>query len=188
MGAVQQMLVAAQTTEQGDDEMAYIDTYTATAEATLDIPLPANARYIWLVGNAASANDNVDLLLQVTDDNFSTVKAGTSYAFAKGNVGASGVSGNGHSNGAAAVELNDSQGNVSGEQFIGKIDIYDADQSSPTAVSVFGGWLFTNGNFLQSVGSGGRYTGAEVIDGVRLSFSAGNIASASFDLFAVIST
>jgi hypothetical protein len=158
------------------------ETVVSTAVSSIDLTgfVPADySSYEIELMNITPVNDQVTVQLRTSSDGGSTYDSGGSdYEYATGGpTSGGGIFNFSASAGAAQMEFTSNLGNASGEDGVsGFIRISGADLVKKTMCNSHLTY-FTNVGELRSASGGGVRQSQADVDGVRLFFSAGNIAS-----------
>ena len=162
-----------------------IETISSSSVASYDFDLPGSGyRDFALIGWVQPATDGADLWFLVTTDGFSTVKTGASdYRWINDGRSSSGSA-------IADVDAADTEyrvlnsvGNGASEMARIAVQVGEpANTSFPTIFSGLATWV-TAANTNPTIMTGGSYVATTAVDGIRVQFSSGNIASGSLTLY-----
>jgi hypothetical protein len=140
----------------------------------------------YLDASLLPSDDNVYSYLRAFVDG-SVVSSGSQYGSENQRIGGAYSSGGFNSNGTSTFNLNSTQcGNADGEGITISCHMQNINSTTrPFCISGFSNWYYTDGNHNATVFGGGFITSsrASVINGIRLWFSSGNIASGTVKLY-----
>lgn len=168
--------------EPGPDSLQFVDTYTFSAVASGDVPLP-DSPLILLDVRGVTSIDNGVVNLQVTTDGFTTVKAGASdYSTVV----------RGYSSAADNFSLNSSVarlvkklGNAAGESWAAECKILFANDATEPTVGMADPSFHNTAGFASREMNGWVYRAANVVNGIRLSAPTGTLTF-TVDVYAVL--
>tara|TARA_R100001126_G_C4821186_1_gene146782 strand:+ start:35 stop:640 length:606 start_codon:yes stop_codon:yes gene_type:complete len=176
-------------TVSGSGMNLLLDATISSAVSEYDISSTyVNSTYdsYYLDASLLPADDNVYSYLRVFVDG-SIVTSGSQYGSENQRIGGAYSSGGFNSNGTSTFNLNSTQcGNADGEGITISCNMQNINSTTrPFCISGLSNWYYTDGAHNATVFGGGFITSsrASVINGIRLWFSSGNIASGTVKLY-----
>jgi hypothetical protein len=157
-----------------------ISTGTASNSATLDFTgLTGYAAYAFVFGHVRPATDGASLQIRVSEDNGSNWQADASdYSYGYERIGSAGGETIANSTGAAAGLLIDSVRNdANAYQVCGTLIAADLGSASGQVFTYEVAAILTDDNLWVSNGAIAYIGAAAVVNGIRVMYSSGNIAS-----------
>ena len=156
---------------------------SASAVATVDVAIPSGYRSVDLRFNGLTpATDAVTLYVRLSQSG-SYLAGASDYSWAQVVANAAGATATG--DGAdSEIELASNVDNGAGSYCWGSIAIHNADSSSiRKGIDWTGGYNNGIGSVLSLWGAGQIIANSNAVDGVRLLFSSGNVATATYALY-----
>jgi len=176
-----------QAASTGTGNMVLIQSQNASSSSTLDFTSGVTGYTYYVIEFLAvlPATDNTDLQMQYTKDGGSTWEAGTQYVyFLSKTVSSASTFAATNSTGTSQFVLSSGTSNSSAYALYGSANLYGFTNTSRQATSSI---VSANSSLatMQALGAMRFTSTTGTVNGVRIKFSSGNIASGTIRLFGV---
>ena len=168
--------------------MEYLTTFTPSGVASVDITsayiTSKHKAFLAILRDITPANDSVDLQVRVSTDGGSTFTT-ASYDYSALEVSTAGtVTGTGNAAATSMILTNNGFGSTGNERGSGMLWIFDPIAVSRTHIK--SELTFDSaGDTVLWAAAAGRHDNAGLVNGIQITFSAGNIESGSIDLYGI---